>query len=178
MRSVPEYAYAPAMKHPLYTIGYEGSGIQAFVLTLLDAGVDTLIDVRDLPLSRKKGFSKAVLREILEANGIAYVHLRGLGDPKPGRDAARAGNMKLFKHIFGQHMKTAAAQLDLLVANAHAKEKAVCLMCFERAHCDCHRSIVAAHICKATGLHIQNLRVETKPTRNGHRFIAPDCIAA
>lgn len=166
------------MTHSLYTIGYEGSDIEAFVLTLLDAAVDTLIDVRDLPLSRKKGFSKAVLRETLEANGIAYVHLRGLGDPKAGREAARAGQMALFKSIFGRHMKTTAAKLDLLDANALAQEKAVCLMCFERAHCDCHRSIVAAHISKATGLSIENLVVEKKRLRNAHRFIVPDSIAA
>ncbi len=166
------------MKHPLYTIGYEGSGIEPFVLTLLNAGIDTLIDVRDLPLSRKKGFSKAVLRETLQANGIDYVHLKGLGDPKPGRDAARAGKTTLFKSIFGRHMKTSAAQLDLLIASALAKDKAVCLMCFEQSHCDCHRSIGGAHICKATGLHIENLIVEKKPVRNAHRFVAPDCIAA
>lgn len=166
------------MKHPLYTIGYEGSSIEAFVLTLLDAGIDTLVDVRDVPLSRKKGFSKTILREVLEANGIGYVHLRGLGDPKPGREAARAGNTRLFKSIFDRHMRTSAAQLDLVIANALAREKPVCLMCFERTHCDCHRAIVAQHMCRATGLHVENLIVETKPLRNAHRFIAPDSVAA
>lgn len=166
------------MTHPLYTIGYEGSDIQAFVLTLLDAGIDTLVDVRELPLSRKRGFSKAVLREVLEANGIHYVHLKGLGDPKPGREAARAGDMRLFKSIFTRHMQSASAQLDLLVANALALQKAICLMCFERAHCHCHRSIVAAHICKATGLDIENLVVEKKLSRNARRFVSPDSLAA
>lgn len=166
------------MTHPLYTIGYEGASIEAFVLTLLAAGIDTLVDVRELPLSRKKGFSKAVLRETLEANGIGYVHLKGLGDPKPGREAARSGDMRLFKSIFGRHMKSTAAQLDLLIANGLAQEKAACLMCFERSHCDCHRSIVASHICNATGLHIENLIIEKKPMRNGHRFIAPQSLAA
>lgn len=166
------------MMHPLYTIGYEGASIETFVLTLLNAGVDTLVDVRDLPVSRKKGFSKGILRETLEVNGIGYVHLRGLGDPKPGREAARAGKMRLFKSIFGRHMQSTAARLDLVIANALAREKVVCLMCFERAHCDCHRAIVAEHICLATGLHIENLIVEKKSLRNAHRFVAPDSIAA
>lgn len=166
------------MSHPLYTIGYEGTAIEAFVLTLLEAGVDTLIDVRDLPLSRKKGFSKAILRETLEANGISYVHLRGLGDPKPGRDAARAGKMRLFKSIFGRHMRSTEAQLDLLVANAIAHEKAVCLMCFERNHCDCHRSIVAHHMHEATGLRVEHLIVDARRAKHGHRFVAPDSLAA
>lgn len=166
------------MTHPLYTIGYEGSSIEDFVLTLLDAGITTLIDVRDLPLSRKKGFSKAILRETLEANGISYVHLRGLGDPKPGRDAARAGKMQVFRRIFNRHMTSTDAQLDLLVAGALAKDNIVCLMCFERAHCDCHRSIVASHIHTATGVAVQNLIVEKKHLRNGHRFVSPDSLAA
>jgi hypothetical protein len=41
-----------------------------------------------VPLSRKPGFSKSALQANLEAHGIAYVHLKGLGDPKPGREAA------------------------------------------------------------------------------------------
>jgi hypothetical protein len=76
------------MQHSFYAIGYEGSVLEDFVATLRSAGVETLIDVRDVPLSRKPGFSKSALQANLEAHGIAYVHLKGLGDPKPGREAA------------------------------------------------------------------------------------------
>jgi uncharacterized protein (DUF488 family) len=34
---------------------------------------------RRVPLSRKPGFSKSALAARLEANGISYIHLKGLG---------------------------------------------------------------------------------------------------
>ena len=72
----------------VYTIGYEGTDIDRFVATLKAVGVRRLADVRALPLSRKKGFSKNKLAERLQTEGIDYLPFRQLGDPKPGRDAA------------------------------------------------------------------------------------------
>lgn len=147
------------MTRSFYTIGYEGSRVDEFVATLRGAGVETLIDVRDLPLSRKPGFSKSALAEKLEANGIAYVHLKGLGDPKPGREAARAGKHALFRQIFGRHMGSDVAQRDLERAVELVRHKPSCLMCFEQDHCHCHRSIVADHIVEHTGLRLMHLSV-------------------
>jgi uncharacterized protein (DUF488 family) len=147
------------MKRSFYTIGYEGSRVEEFVATLRHAGVETLIDVRDLPLSRKPGFSKSALAENLEANGIAYVHLKGLGDPKPGREAARVGEYALFRRIFGRHMATDVAQRDLERAVELVRGQPCCLMCFEQDHCNCHRSIVADHIVEHTGLRLKHLSV-------------------
>lgn len=164
VRNPSDYVTIRSMQTKLFTIGYEGSRIEDFVQTLIDAGVTTLLDVREVPLSRKKGFSKSALRATLEANDIAYVHLRGLGDPKPGRMAARAGDYGLFRKIFNKHMKTATAQTELHIAGALAREGVVCLMCFERAHCECHRSIVANHLVDVTGLTVHNLTVtQSKP---------------
>src|SRR5690606_21613376 len=75
----------------VYTIGYEGTDIDRFVATLKAVGVRRLADVRAVALSRKKGFSKKSLAARLEAEDIEYLHFQALGDPKPGREAARAG---------------------------------------------------------------------------------------
>jgi uncharacterized protein (DUF488 family) len=83
---------------------------------LRHASIDVLIDVRDVPLSRKKGFSKNGLAQILADADIEYVHLKGLGDPKDGRDAARAGEYDLFQKIFSRHMRTKIALRDLNIA--------------------------------------------------------------
>lgn len=147
------------MQHSLYTIGYEGSHVEAFIATLRHAGVETLIDVRDVPLSRKPGFSKTALAANLEASGIAYVHLKGLGDPKPGREAARAGEYAEFRRIFGRHMKSEFARRDLAKAVELICEQPCCLMCFEQDHCHCHRSIVADHLVKQTGLQLHHLSI-------------------
>jgi uncharacterized protein (DUF488 family) len=116
----------------LLTIGYEGAQIDDFIKTLKSANVRSLVDVRELPLSRKKGFSKRALREVLEANGINYIHVKQLGDPKPGRDAARAGNLSEFNRIFRTHIcksESLDAMHELLPVIA---EGGACLLCFER----------------------------------------------
>src|ERR1700761_5078071 len=107
----------------IYTIGYENASIEDFVATLTAAGIRRIIDVRDIPLSRKKGFSKNALQAILETFDIAYIHLKGLGDPKPGRDAARAGDYSAFRRIFTEHMRSEVAQDALENAIRLAKEE-------------------------------------------------------
>src|SRR3954466_2864574 len=71
-----------------------------------EAGVERVIDVRALPLSRRPGFSKSPLRAALEQAGIEYVHLKALGTPAEGRSAARAGRHADLERIY-------AGQLEL-----------------------------------------------------------------
>jgi uncharacterized protein (DUF488 family) len=147
------------MKRSIATIGYEGATIEDFVAVLRRASIKRVIDVRAIPLSRKKGFSKNQLNDYLQANGIEYVHLKGLGDPKAGREAARAGNYALFEKIFGKHIASDAALEALELAAEYIREQRSCLMCFEAEHEKCHRSIVADHLKEMTGFAIDNLEV-------------------
>jgi uncharacterized protein (DUF488 family) len=151
------------MKRTISTIGYEGATIGAFVAVLRDASIDVLIDVRDLPLSRKKGFSKNRLAQNLEAAGIDYIHLKGLGDPKDGRNAARAGDYQLFRKIFGRHLETEIALRDIDTAATLVRARRACLMCFECLHENCHRSIVAERLARMTRLPVTPLTI-----RNAH----------
>jgi uncharacterized protein (DUF488 family) len=41
----------------IYTVGYESTSLPSVVEALRSRGVETLIDVRELPLSRRAGFS-------------------------------------------------------------------------------------------------------------------------
>jgi uncharacterized protein (DUF488 family) len=127
----------------LFTVGYEGSKPFDLFASLQASGVTLLIDVRDVPISRKPGFSKNALAEGLGAAGIRYLHLKGLGDPKPGRIAAREGRLSDFRRIFGAHMMTTAAQQALSEAVTAASKSIACLLCFEQDHTNCHRCIVA-----------------------------------
>lgn len=130
----------------LYTIGYEGTDIDRFVATLKVVGVQRLADVRALPLSRKKGFSKNKLRDRIEKEGMLYIHLGALGDPKPGRDAARAGRFDQFRKIYGKHLAQTPAQDSLRELAKLVIERPTCLMCFERDPAECHRLIVATEL--------------------------------
>lgn len=130
----------------IFTIGYEGTDIERFIAALVDARVDVLADVRAVTVSRKPGFSKNGLRARLAAAGIEYVHLGGLGDPKPGREAARAGKYDEFRAIYGRHLATDDAQAALTALAELASGRKTCLMCFEREPSECHRTIVARAI--------------------------------
>src|SRR5262245_36925707 len=60
----------------LFTIGYEARTIEQFVVELRRKRISRVIDVRELPLSRRRGFSKTPLSSTLADAGIDYVHLR------------------------------------------------------------------------------------------------------
>ncbi len=132
--------------HALYTIGYEGASPSDFWATLVTSGVKTLIDVRDVPFSRKPGFSKKALGHDSEGFGLKYIHLAGLGDPKEGREAAKIGKYALFAKIFSAHMMSESALSDLSKAIDLSLEATSCLLCYERNPENCHRSIVASHM--------------------------------
>src|SRR5258708_28520130 len=100
----------------LSTIGYEKAALPDVIGRLKEAGVEVLIDVRAVASSRRAGFSKSVLAASLAVAGIDYVHLRDLGTPKPGRDAARKGHTGEMHAIFAAHMEEPAAQLALAEA--------------------------------------------------------------
>jgi uncharacterized protein (DUF488 family) len=149
----------------LLTIGYQGCTIDEVLAELRRAGVSLLIDVRALPLSRKPGFSKRQLAAGLDERGIAYVHLQGLGTPKPGRDAVRAGHPERMEPIFREHMHSDRAQAELAQARQLARRGGVCLLCFERDPMTCHRRFVAGMISVETGQPIMHLHAtpEHKP---------------
>jgi uncharacterized protein (DUF488 family) len=140
----------------VYTIGYEGTDIERFVATLKAVGIQAIADVRALALSRKTGFSKNALRTRLEREGIAYVHFVELGDPKPGREAARAGKYDQFRRIYKQHLSTPEARGALNTLADFVATQETCLLCFERDPTVCHRSIVADQM-KSSGFEVFDL---------------------
>jgi uncharacterized protein (DUF488 family) len=144
----------------LMTIGYEGTTSAAVLALLRRANVQLLIDVRAVASSRKPGFSKTLLAAGLQAEGIGYLHLRGLGTPKAGRQAVRAGQPEKMKPIFAEHMKSDLAQAELAHAVQLAQAQRCCLLCFERDHATCHRNILADAIHAATGQPVAHLTVD------------------
>jgi uncharacterized protein (DUF488 family) len=143
----------------LTTIGYEGTTIDAVLTTLRDANVGLLVDVRAVAGSRKPGFSKRQLAAALDEVGIGYVHLQGLGTPKPGRDAVRAGHPERMEVIFRDHMRSDRSQAELAQAKQLVRERPACLLCFERDHTTCHRRLVAEMIVAETGQTVVHLAV-------------------
>ena len=126
----------------IFTIGYQGATVGEFIAALQKAGVERVIDVRALPLSRRPCFSKTSLKGALEEAGIDYVHLKALGTPSAGRAAARAGRHADMARIYAGQLELpetlaqSAQMLDL------AAEKPSALLCLEREPENCHRTLL------------------------------------
>jgi uncharacterized protein (DUF488 family) len=141
----------------LATIGYETDTQGGLIQRLKAADVELVVDVRAVASSRKAGFSKTLLGNSLNAEGVGYLHLRALGTPKPGRDAARAGRTDEMRRIFDAHLEAPEAQLALAQATELAKDKRIALLCYEDDPNCCHRQIVANHIRATLKCEVVNL---------------------
>jgi uncharacterized protein (DUF488 family) len=127
----------------LATIGYERATLDEVIAKLKAAKVEIVIDVRAVAASRRAGFSKTRLAASLDEQGVAYVHLRDLGTPAEGRQAARAGRVAEMHAIYNAWMEEPRAQLALGEALEIAKTRRAALLCFEADAGGCHRRIVA-----------------------------------
>jgi uncharacterized protein (DUF488 family) len=144
----------------VHTIGYERTGFPAFLAALQDAGIETLIDVRELPNSRRAGFSKNMLKANLAAAGIAYVHLKALGTPKAGRQASQRGDMTAFWPIVDAALERPEARLALEQAAVLARGGRTCLMCLEHDWRVCHRARVCELLETGHGIRAAHLAPE------------------
>lgn len=130
---------------PLCTTGYQGQDAATWSARLLAHGIEVVVDVRDLPLSRKKGFSKSQLKALLGERGIKYLHVKELGNPKVYRDALRQGlDFEEFARIFRRHLETKTTTLEEL--SDLAMSRRVCILCYEEDPTACRRSLVAESV--------------------------------
>jgi uncharacterized protein (DUF488 family) len=151
-------AKASKKANKLFTIGYEQTPPKAVLDELENAGVKLLVDVRAVTSSRRPGFSKNQLAAGLDERGISYLHLRALGTPKSGREAARGGKIDLLHKIYSAHLKTSEARQELDELSALVKKSGpVCLLCYERDHKHCHRQWIAELIEQRDGVKVENL---------------------
>ena len=146
----------------LYTIGYEGLALEGFLGLLTAHGIDHLVDIRDVPLSRKPGFSKTALAVAVESVGLRYSHVKALGCPKSIRDRHRADrDWAQYIRSFETYLATQAAAVEALRATAAASR--TCLLCYEADASRCHRRFVADAVAGPTGT-ISHIGTENSAT--------------
>lgn len=149
----------------VFTIGYEGLAVDAFMSLLAERDIETVVDVRELPLSRKPGFSKKALASVLNLSGLEYIHMVDLGCPKPVRDRYREdGNWKRYTECFVKHLKmqqAAIAELSDLAGSSNCA-----LLCYEADFNFCHRSIVANAVRDYCGADVEHIKAaDARTTR-------------
>lgn len=131
----------PTVTPKLFTVGYQGRALDEVIAGLLDAGVARLVDVRELPLSRRRGFSKTALTDALREAGIEYIHVRALGNPKPNRERYRSGDIAGGAAVYRTHLDNGSRSALIELAESLHHDPA-CLLCFERDHTECHRDVI------------------------------------
>lgn len=132
----------------IWTIGYEGHDPESLTHLLRKAGIQRVVDIRELPLSRKRGFSKTAMANGLARAGIGYSHLKALGTPRPVRHAYKAGgSFEAFRDAYLAHLEgLGPAPLEQL--ERMAREERVALLCVEHDAHVCHRGVLADVLAK------------------------------
>lgn len=137
------YWYLEKGGTPIYTIGYEGKSVEELIEILKRYEIKRLIDVRQLALSRKNGFSKSILKDKLNENHIGYQNIQELGSPRALRH--QLWNDKNYDEFFKKYSEwldssDSETSLENLEGLAHIRATAI--MCFEKDVEKCHRSII------------------------------------
>jgi len=143
---------------PLFTIGYEQAKPASVLGELVEAKVDTLVDVRAVAASRRPGFSKRQLAASLDEAGIAYLHFQKLGTPAEGRQAARAGDRDTLAKVYEAHIRKPEPQAELAeLAGLVKSGKRIALLCYCRDPKTCHRWSIVGHLEKRLPLKVEDL---------------------
>jgi uncharacterized protein (DUF488 family) len=128
----------------VFTIGYEDATVDEVLTALTRAGVAQVADIRAVAASRRPGFAKSALAANLASVGIGYRHLRALGTPKEGRDAAKKGDRATLERVYAGQLDLPQAQAEAAMLKEMIADSPTALLCFERDPAMCHRSLLIA----------------------------------
>jgi uncharacterized protein (DUF488 family) len=127
----------------VFTIGHGVRPLDELAATLREAGVETLVDVRRFPGSRRNPqFNQAPLADALTVDGIRYRHAVGLGgrlSGEPGEEDFGCIRVPAFRS-YAARMRTEDWQAAL---EAELVRPAPCFMCAETVWWRCHRRLIA-----------------------------------
>ena len=140
----------------VYTSGYEGKSVDAFLDSLLRHSIKGVIDVRRNAFSQKYGFSKVALHNLCNKVGIKYDHIPELGVASELRKDLSGEDA--FAKLFDDYENNLPEQSDALSkASKIVKSRPTTLLCFEAASEQCHRGRLAPKIAAQTDLQVKHL---------------------
>jgi uncharacterized protein (DUF488 family) len=125
----------------IFTIGHGRRPGAELVECLLEAKVETLVDVRRFPVSRRNPqFSQAALVSTLTEAGIAYVHAAELGGRRGGEPGEEGFACLGPFASYAAWMRTAEWHTAFDDALAQPRP---CVMCAETSWLRCHRRLIS-----------------------------------
>mgnify|MGYP006137497503 FL=1 len=118
----------------IFTIGYLGWKKQSLIEVLKKNGIKTLVDVRRSPKSKNPDWDKSSILTSCRLNGMEYVSFTNLG--LEYKDWHNAEWRTAYKKYAEENIELTKQQLSRLT-------QPIALMCKEKKHVNCHRSILA-----------------------------------
>jgi uncharacterized protein (DUF488 family) len=144
----------------IWTIGHSNRSIEVFVEMLQSFQIETLVDVRQFPGSKKyRQFNKEELQLTLQQNNIIYIHMIELGGRrKPDPESHNTAWKHPAFRAYADYMETDAFNNAIHQLENTASTSSTAYMCSEAVWWSCHRSLISDHL-KAKGwkvLHIMD----------------------
>jgi len=129
----------------LFSVGYEGQDPETFVWLLGKFDVRQVLDVRNNAVSRNRHFNRPKLEAFLKAAHIDYLHLPELGAPADIRKQLKHDfDLAAYFESYRAHLRAHPEFVDRALELVRGR---VCaLMCLERDHLQCHRSVLAEEL--------------------------------
>jgi uncharacterized protein (DUF488 family) len=130
----------------LYTIGHSTRSLEDLLETLQAHDIQTLVDIRAFPMSRRlPQFNRESLEKSLAAAGIRYVWMGALGGyrKKIREDSPHIGLRNASFRNYADYMLTVEFEGAMAELIALAESSRTAYMCAERVYFRCHRMLVS-----------------------------------
>jgi uncharacterized protein (DUF488 family) len=127
------------------TVGHSTHPIEEFLRLLEAHGIRRVVDVRTIPRSRRNPqFNRENLPVSLQAAGIGYEHMPGLGGLRhPRAGSINTGWRNASFRGYADYMQTPEFHENLERLIEAGRKEAVAIMCAEAVPWRCHRSLIA-----------------------------------
>ncbi len=158
------------MKKPVvFTVGHSTRVVDVFIKLLQAHGVEEVVDVRTIPMSRRNPqFNADALKRSLQQAGIRYRHLEKLGGLRHAKkDSVNLGWRNNSFRGYADYMTTEEFSEGLKALMEIARSKRAAIMCAEAVPWRCHRSLIADALIKKGWL-VKDIMTDTS-ARN-HRL--------
>ena len=146
----------------IYTVGHSTHPLQEFSSILHAFSIQTVVDIRTIPRSRKNPqYNQEELESWLKTSGVGYVHLRDLGGLRhPRKDSVNIGWKNESFRGYADYMQSDQFASAISQLISFALEQTVTVMCAEAVPWRCHRSLVGDALL-VRGVHVQHIMSAT-----------------
>ncbi len=160
----------------IWTVGHSTRSAEEFGRLLQSQGIETLVDVRSFPGSRRyPQFNKESLSEFLSELGLKYLHAPALGGRRrPRPDSHNMAWQNASFRAYADHMETEEFEKGVTSLLELASQRPTTIMCAESLWWRCHRSLIADYL-KSKGLVVTHIlddkKTELHPFTSAARIV-------